>query len=67
MKTAHEPMPAQIAAKHTIDALAAGMPRTSARRWPDYLDMKARRKQTPISLEVAVHQCRLARGEVDDD
>lgn len=61
--TKHEPMPAQIAAKHTIDALAAGMPRTSARRWPDYLDMKARRGQEPISLAMAVVQCRVARGE----
>lgn len=44
------------AAQRTVEALAAGMPVTSARRWPRYLAMKRAKGQVPISLQDAVGQ-----------
>lgn len=51
-----------IAGRATLDAVVAGMPLPSARRWPRYLAMKARRQQEPITLAEAVEQCRTARA-----
>ncbi len=51
-----------IAARQTLVAFAAGMPLKSARRWPLYLAMKARKGQQPIALDEAVEQCKRASG-----
>lgn len=58
---AREILQPYVMAAHTLQALRAGMPTASARRWPRYLAMKARRQQQPITLEQAVQQCRDAR------
>lgn len=52
----HIPMPAHTRALHTLEAIYAGMPTRSARRWPSYLDMKDRLGQRPITLAEAVQQ-----------
>ena len=58
----HIPMQPHQAALHTLDAIYAGMPARSARRWPRYLDMKDRLGERPISLTEAIRQCFTARG-----
>lgn len=49
------------AARRVVEALDAGMPITSARRWPRYLARKMLRHERPIELDEAVRQCREAR------
>ncbi len=44
-----------------LAAIAAGMPRASAVRWPRYLALKATEGLSPITLDEAVAQCRAAR------
>lgn len=47
-------------ARMTCEALDAGMPLRSARRWPRYVAMKAARGQQPIPLTDAVGQVLVA-------